>query len=377
MPWRFTSRAIRTEALAQLDTLKVSERAEPTRMLIRAMCLAALGRAEPASDLINGVVQRGMLPEEKRLADGVMAEVARLDRMQGNRSRLLAYHQTQGSGATGWLALVAAKTRSSATTDMQLADSLYAAPDWKGLEELLRSTKWKEADYLRSALMAYVLRQRGALLDSSEEWQRTLALADRNTARLQNLRALVTEWKWTPERLETVNLIFTYNPGDQLLLAELLHAYREAGKTSDLYRVLTLFVGDNPDPTDAAVAQAYYSLLLDTNVAHAHVVARNAFEAVPGDPVRRAVYAFSLWKQRRVAEAMPLLAGMQPGAKSDLVSIPLVRATIQAQMGARAEAQASLAQFKADAALPEEVALASKVSSQLSAQAENVKPPRT
>jgi hypothetical protein len=118
-------------------------------------------------------------------------------------------------------------------------------------------------------------------------------------------------------------------------------------------------------------------MLLDNNVARAHVVARNAFEAVPADPVRRAVYAFSLWKQRRVAEAMPLLSGIQPSAKSELVSIPLVRATIQAQMGARDAALASLAQFQADTALPEEVALAAKVSNQLSAQAESVKPPRT
>jgi len=368
------------EALARLDGLTATERTDPVRMLIRTLCLAALGQATPASDLLNNVVLAGMLPEEKRLADGVATEIARLDRVQGNRTRLLAFHrgQEQQSGAVGWLALVAATTRSTATTDMQLADSLYAAPDWAGLRELLRGTRWKDREYLRSALLAYVLRQDGDLLQSRQAWGQALAIADRDMARLRDLRALVTQWQWAPERLETLNLIFEGDPADHLLLTNLLGTYRDAGRTADLERVLRLYVGSNTDPTDEAVAQAYYSLLLDTNIARAHVVARNAFEAMPADPVRRIVYAFSLWKQHRAAEAMPLLAEMKSGTVSELVPVPLLRATIQAQMGARDEAEASLAQFRPESALPEEVSLAGKISGQLAAQsAAAVKSPRT
>ena len=367
------------EALARLDTLTTSQRTEPVRMLIRALCLAGTGQAAAAAELLNGTVLTGMLPEEIRLADAVVTEVARLDRVQGNRTRLLAFHQGQDrdSGAAGWLVLVDAETRRTATTDMKLADSLYAAPDWAGLRELLRTTSWEPEDYLRRALRAYVFRRQGDALQSAEEWRQALALADRSPDRLQNLRALATTWKWPAERLATLNLIFARTPGDRRLLAELLQTYREARKTADLNRVLTLFIGDNTDPSDEAVANAYYSLLLDTNVARAHVAARNAFEAAQADPVRRIVYAFSLWKQRRAAEAMPLLAEVAPDAKTELLSIPLVRAIIQTQMGAREAAQASLARFQAKSALPEEVALAATLSGQLSAQAEPAKPPQT
>ena len=358
------------EALARLDGLNAAERTEPMRMLLRALCLAALGRAAPASDLMNDVVLTGMLPEEKLLADGVMTEIARLDRVQGNRTRLLAFHRGQdlNSAAVGWLALVGSATRGAATTDMQLADSLYAAPDWNGLRDLLRATNWKNGEYLRSALLAYVLRREGNPWKSQGAWQQALALADRNLTRLRDLRALVTQWQWAPERLETLNLIFEGDPSDRVLLADLLRHYRAADKTAELDRVLRIYVGANTDPTDEAVAQAYYSLLLDTNIARAHVMARNAFEAAPADPVRRMVYAFSLWKQHRAAEAMPLLAEVKAGAQSELASFPLVRATIQAQMGARVEAQESLAQFRPDAALPEEISLAAKLTSQLNAQ---------
>jgi hypothetical protein len=260
---------------------------------------------------------------------------------------------------------------------MQLADSLYAAADWGGLQELLRTTDWKGQDYLRTALLAYGFRRQGDLRQGQEEWRQALAIADRNMVSLQNLRALATQWQWAPERLETGNLVFERNPGDRALLAELLRYYREARRTSDLYRVLSLQVGANTDPTDEAVALAYYSLLLDANVAHAHVVARNAFETVPGDPVRRMVYAFSLWKQRRAAEAMPLLAEVPAGITSGLVPIPLLRATILAQLGATDAARASLARFSPASALPEELALADRIHRELTAQVETVTPPRS
>jgi predicted Zn-dependent protease len=358
-------------ALARLDALSPVERLEPVRQLLRALCLAALGQAGPASDQMNRVVLQDMLPEEKRLAEAGRAEIARLDRVQGNRSRLQASRTglEQNPGTAGWLALVAADTRQAATTDMQLADSLYATPDWAGLRELLAATDWQAADYLRWALRARVARQLGEARQGQEAWRQSLALADRNPARLQNLRALVTRWQWTPERIETLNLIFERTPGDRRLLAELLDYYRGTRRTSELLRVLTTYLGGNSDASDDAVASAYYSLLLDSNMARAHVVARAAFEAAPADSARRMVYVFSLWKQRRAAEARPLLAEVKPGAVSDMVPIPLLRATILVQLGETEAARASLAQFNPAAALPEEVALAERLAAQLQAQA--------
>jgi hypothetical protein len=54
-----------------------------------------------------------------------------------------------------------------------------------------------------------------------------------------------------------------------------------------------------------------------------------------------------------------------------------VRATIEAQMADVDAAKASLGQFKAESALPEEVSLAARISGQLASQRESVKPPQT
>jgi hypothetical protein len=74
---------------------------------------------------------------------------------------------------------------------------------------------------------------------------------------------------------------------------------------------------------------------------------------------------------------MPLLAELKPGVTSEIVPIPLLRATIQAQLGATDAARASLARFNPVSALPEEAALAESISGQLAAQGETIKLPRT
>lgn len=372
------------EALALLDSMSSGERAEPVRAVLRAWCLASLGRTLPASYLLDSVALPALLPEERRIAGDVRAEIARRDLVQGNRSRLLAIREGREPGAgggAGWLAWVDAGTRDAASTDMQLADSLYAGADRTGLRALLRAADWKEENHLRSALLAWVSRQDGDLSQSRDAWRQALALADRSTARLANLRALATRWQWDVERLETLNRIFERDASDKRLLAELLAHYREVRRTPELLRVLGLYLAGHSGPVDdEAVAHAYYSLLLDSNVARAQVTARRAFEAAPEDTVRRLVHAFSLSKQRRAAEARALLAGVGPDAVSGLVPVPLLRAVIEMQSGDTEAARASLARTDLEAALPEEAALAERVSRQLAAQsvtAAAITPPRT
>ncbi|MEO6874945.1 MAG: hypothetical protein ABI222_08995 [Opitutaceae bacterium] len=385
-PFFITTRALAlykqgrpVDALALLDTLTLAERSEPVRMLFRAVFLTKLGRVDQAAEVMNDVTLPGMLPEEKRLADGAMLEIARLDRLQGDRSRLRAFSRSgvQGAGRSGWLVLTSTATRTAATPDMQLADSLYETQEWAGLAELLRATQWQGADYLRFALIAYVDRQLGQIGASNDAWTQALAVANRDQAKVQNLRSMVTHWNWPAERLVTTNLVFERNPTDRLMLDELLHDYRAMRRTADLVRVLGLYIANTTDTTNEAVAHAYYSLLLDSNVARAHVVARNAFEAAPADMMRRMVYAFSLWKQGRAAEAVPLLANVPSGTVSGVVPVALLSAAIQAQVGDIAAARASLARFDRANALPEEISLADEITRLLASLTAPAKTPST
>jgi cellulose synthase operon protein C len=361
------------EALAKLETLSAAELSEPDRMLHRAVFLARVGEISRATEIMKGIDQRRLLPEERRLIENAKIEIARRERTQVDETRLTAIKQAQGAegGANGWLALVLAPTREAATVEMQLADSLYAAADWTALHTMLRSKDWKSEEYLRLALLSYVGRMRDDNLQTREYWRQALAATNREVTRAQNLEALATAWKWPAERIEAVNVLYERNSRDEALLKELLTYYREAKRTRELVRVLTLNVSRTSDTTAEAVALAYYSLLTDVNAARAHVVAKDAYDAAPEDGSRRLVHAFSLWKQKRTAEANALVTGLNGVTTSELVPVALLRAGIQADLGLLEEANSNLKAFNTDTALPEEAALASKIAAQLAKAAES------
>jgi cellulose synthase operon protein C len=360
------------EALKRLEALSATELSAPERMLLRAVFLARTGETARAAELMKGIKLQPLLPEEQRLGEGVFLEIARRERTQGDKNRLVELQQKQGTdaGGAGWLALLTPEARAAATVEMQLTEPLYASGNWAGLQTALRTVDWKNDNYLRLALQAYASRMRGDSLQSRDTWKQALASADRNPVRVQNLQNLTIQWNWNQERFETINSMFERAPTDRNLVAELLKHHRETKRTGEMVRVLTAHVGRTSDNTAEAVALAYYSLLTDANLSRAHVLAEKTFTAAPDDVSRRLAYAFSLLKQRRAAEAQTLLAEIKAGESSDLAPVSLVRAAVQAELGAFEEARASLALFDSTTALPEEAALAARIALQLSREAE-------
>lgn len=355
-------------ALKRLEGLSVVDLAVPERVLLRAVFLARVGDTARAAELMKGVKLQTLLPEEKRLGEGIFLEIARRERTQGDKNRLVELQQKLGTDAagSGWLTLLTPEARTAATVEMQLTEPFYAAGDWAGLQSALRSGDWKGENYLRLALQSYASRMREETLQSRENWKQALASADRNPARLQNLQNLATHWNWTQERFETMNATFERTPTDRALLTELLKYYRETKRTAEMVRILTAYVSRTADNSPEALALAYYSLLTDTNLGRAQVLASKAFAATPNDVSTRVTHAFSLLKQRRAGEAQALLSEIKPGEVSELAPLSLLRAAVQAELGAFEEARSSLAGFDSSTGLPEEAALASKISLQLS-----------
>ena len=360
------------EALAKLETLSASQLSEPNRMLLRAVFLAHLGQSERAIQMLKGVDLTKMLPEERKLAESAFAQIARNARTESDKSRLGTMMQSAGGISGGWLALVSAETRDAASVEMKLSDGVYASSDWTALQTELRRADWKaENNYLRLALLAYASRAQNALVQSGDFWKQAILTADRNAARAENLKSLATHWGWQAERVDAVKILFERNPADKALLTELTKHYREAKRTRELIGVLTTHVERTSDSTDEAVALTYYSLISDTNLNRAHTLADKLFKSAPQDPTRRLIYALSLWKSRRTAEASTILTELRTDGISELIPVGLIRAAINADVGQGEDARHSLALFNRGTALPEEVALADKVALQLSKQAES------
>lgn len=356
------------DALEKIKTLDYAQSLTPERLLMQALFLTGVGDARGASDRLRDVTLPPLLPEEKRLADTIETAIARLDRSAGNRSRVLAIQKGgEGTVGTGWLALVDQGLRATASTDMILSDSVYASASWAELQDVLRKSDWRDNNYLRFALLAYAARQRDDTSGSQSAWRQAVTNANRENDRVRNLRAMASGWNWPAERMEATNLVFERNPTDRVLLEELINHYRETRRTFDLVRVLGLYLDNTPGLSDEAVEHAYYSLLVDNNVSQAHVTARNAYEAARTNSFRKLVYAFSLWKQQRIDESAALLKDFIPEVGESIVPAALVRAAILADQTRNAEAAAALANFDAATALPEEAAIARRVTTKLEA----------
>lgn len=355
-----------TEALEQMQSLGFAARSVPERMLLHAVFLAKAGEAEKAADLLSGLIAGNLLPEEKKLRDLALADIAQAQRMQGNRSRLQALKR--GAETGGWLGLLDPATQRDATVDMQLADSAYATGDLAGLSELLQKAEWGNFQYLGAALSTYVKRQRDGADAGRDSWRRTLLLADKDAASLQNLIRLLALWTWEPERIEALGRLFERNPKDRLVLVELLKHFRENKRTANILRVLSTHLAQLAGDSDVRADFAYYSLLTGQNSSQAQVAAKQGYDVEPDNVKRGLVQAFSLWKEKRFGEAAALIKSLPQNVRVEDLPRALITAAIEAETAAPEVARASLDAFEPNTALAEEVVLAEQVAQRIAAR---------
>lgn len=354
------------DALELIESLRASQLSDPERVLCRALLHAASGDGLGARGLMVGLDVSGMLPEEQKLATQTRTLIARFERERGRDSQLYAI-QSSGSVdlAQGWLQAVSTLSHDNATKDMQLADSLFAARDMKGLNELLRTSDWGPNDAVRLALLAYVARANGNENEARTQWRRALTLAGRDVGRLQPLAELATDWKWRAERLEAWDRLFDRMPNDPAILDELMAYHRAAGRTGDMVRVLDSYLSAHPAGAPQVAEFAYYSMLSGINVSRAYLNAKQAYEAAPSDLKRRLVYAFALWQQKRPEEAWKLVQNVDQ-KEDTLVPVPLLRAVILSDLNRPKDAKETLGDFGGEHVLPEEATMAMNLRRRLS-----------
>ncbi len=128
-------------------------------------------------------------------------------------------------------------------------------------------------------------------------------------------------------------------------------------------RVLWLYVNRTGNKGPEAAWCVYYSLLCGSNVATAQTLASKLYTADNRDPLRRVAFAFSLWRQQRPGEALPLLRDLSAD-QADGMQVALIEAGVLLELGRKTDAQASLQHFTPVNAMPEEIALAHQLSRQ-------------
>ena len=154
--------------------------------------------------------------------------------------------------------------------------------------------------------------------------------------------------------MEVCGRVFERESSNSTRLAELLDYYRRNGRTSDMARILWLYV----DQTNATGVEAawcvYYSLLCGTNVSPAQTLALRVYDKAPQNPRHRVAYAFALLRQQRFEEALKLVENIDAPDLTGM-QVTLVEASALLELGRKDEARNILKKFTAVNAVPEEI----------------------
>jgi hypothetical protein len=247
---------------------------------------------------------------------------------------------------------------------MQTTDSLYAMGDLRGLGAQLRKGGWGDREHLRLALIAYVARGRSDEGSARSYWRTALGTIVGDAAKLRELGQLASAWGWNNEQMTVLAKVFEIDPSDRGTFDELMNHNRAEGRTSELVSVLNAYLSANPGDQEQRCGLAYYSMLSGLNVSRAYVTAQETYLAAPDNPRRQLVYAFALWKQKRLQEAWDVLQKVQT-SEPGLVPPPLLRAAVLADMERAEDAANELKSFDPSKALPEETNLAAVVASKV------------
>jgi cellulose synthase operon protein C len=339
------------EALELIRQLDAATRLAPVPKLHEAVYAASTGQIEQAEALLTDLASAELLPEQRQLAGTVNLALARHQKTQGRQNQFESGEQ--GPANEGLLALLP-KRGQETPSSWKVADSYLRQKNFSALRQFLKDEKWDQDEYLRYAIIAFAERMESPDDRFRSSWRQALGAAGRDGAKLHELEVLTEKWSWTDERMEVSGRIFERESANSSRLAELLDYYRRNSRTSDMARVLWLYV----DQTNATGVEAawcvYYSLLCGTNVSPAQTLALRVYDKAPQNPRHRVAYAFALLRQQRFAEALKLVEDIDAPDLTGM-QVSLVEASALLELGRKDEARNILKKFTAVNAIPEEI----------------------
>jgi len=275
---------------------------------------------------------------------------------------LMRWMNARGLAAetVAWADQLPPALRDQSTVALSLAEALVQAGQWDRLSKLTAEGNWGGLEFLRLAFRARAAAGDGAPIRSASvqaAWQPAVIATQGNYSSLAVLQRLVESWGWKEQATEILWLLASQPSGQRPPLQALFRQYRAAGDTANLYRVARRILEIDPAHPLVKNNVAMLALLLGKDLETAHRQAAELHAAFPKEPGITTTYAFSLLKQGRAAEALPLVEAMPPGADPGL---GFYRALVLAAAGRRDEARPALqtALDRQPELLPEEKAFA-------------------
>jgi len=213
--------------------------------------------------------------------------------------------------ATDWARSLPEEVRLKNPVPAAIAEAYANLRDWPRLKALVAEGDWKFDDFMRLALHARVLREGGENLASRTQWNAAVkAAADRPDA-LERLVRFAEGSSWDVEKTDLLWVVARGVVSPDWALTILQRDYFLAGNTRGCLNTATRRLELHPDDQFAQNDVASFSLLLDSHMERALVLARIAHEKQPQNPVAAVTYAFALHQHGRTEEGLKLMRGIE------------------------------------------------------------------
>lgn len=186
--------------------------------------------------------------------------------------------------------------------------------DWNQLEALTQGAGggWKNLEYLRCALLARALREKGNLVSSSVQWNAAVATASKHPGELYDLAKLTQTWGWSVAYQDMLLTAVSLPKESDWAVPMLLPILAKAKQIVPLWEITGRFTQAHPDNDAAANNFAMYSLLLGREVTHATEIAKKLYDKHPHDGNYVSTYAYSLHLRGQSQEALDVMKTLDP-----------------------------------------------------------------
>jgi tetratricopeptide (TPR) repeat protein len=146
-----------------------------------------------------------------------------------------------------------------------VADAYLGQRDFQGLRAWLNRTDWDVYQFLKLALEARILREKGDA-NVADKWESALVATRGDASALTMLARLADTWRWDAEAEQIWWLIAKRPEGQRLALKALYGRYSRARRADDLRRVVNRIFEVEPLNPIAKNNVASLGLLLDSDV---------------------------------------------------------------------------------------------------------------
>lgn len=227
-------------------------------------------------------------------------------------SQLVNWMQQHGQGREGWswIQSLPPKVRNTMPLPITEAECHVHLRQWNELTAWLNKQNWNELEFLRFAFLARAARELGLTDTYRAAWKQALAATQQQAASLFLLTRTAEGWKWTAEAEQIWWIIAMGNTNQRPALTALNRLYTTRKDERMLLRVAARSY--NLADTDVVAKNNYalLSVLLRENLSQAFLLAKENFQRYPDNPAIRSTYAFTLYQQGKLREALELFSAI-------------------------------------------------------------------